>query len=221
MNIFIKHTNNIFRMHNKKINEEKKSIIDEIKKISLLIKNITLLKKLNNKTKLIKAKLNIELNELRIYKKYLINEKKILNSLKFKYLKKDKKNVKIQKEEENINNECAICLENIENEYKLDCNHKFCYECINKLIEDNKIKCPLCRNYTIIKYFEYDMEFFNYIHITDKRFSIYYDDKQIDSFNFIFDYCCISEINNFNNYKLLFLEDLKKYIYEEILNNNI
>ena len=44
----------------------------------------------------------------------------------------------------NIERECSICLDNIEekNKYSLQCNHIFHKECISKLL--NKF-CPLCR----------------------------------------------------------------------------
>ena len=50
------------------------------------------------------------------------------------------------------NNECSICLENIEKEnmYITECCHKFCNECFqnwSKICKDQKndVKCPTCR----------------------------------------------------------------------------
>ena len=44
----------------------------------------------------------------------------------------------------NSDNECSICLDNIEekNKYSLQCNHIFHKECISKLLYNS---CPLCR----------------------------------------------------------------------------
>ena len=42
--------------------------------------------------------------------------------------------------------ECSICFSNIRKKKKLDCNHEFCEECINKWTNQyNKESCPLCR----------------------------------------------------------------------------
>lgn len=56
-----------------------------------------MLKKLNMNTKLVKAKLNKDLYELREYKKCQIYDKKELISLKFKYLKNKKQKIYVQK----------------------------------------------------------------------------------------------------------------------------
>jgi len=47
-----------------------------------------------------------------------------------------------------MNQECPICLEIINNESicKTSCNHFFCSECLEHLINNKKISCPLCRN---------------------------------------------------------------------------
>lgn len=42
------------------------------------------------------------------------------------------------------NEECSICLTNIINIGKLNCDHKFCYDCINHWSATNGL-CPLCR----------------------------------------------------------------------------
>ncbi|AYV76966.1 MAG: hypothetical protein Barrevirus6_4 [Barrevirus sp.] len=42
--------------------------------------------------------------------------------------------------------ECPICLEEVKEAIKLICNHLFCEGCIEKLKNDDEIKCPLCRN---------------------------------------------------------------------------
>ncbi len=39
-------------------------------------------------------------------------------------------------------NNCSICLEELNEYISLKCNHKFHSECVNKLLEKN---CPLCR----------------------------------------------------------------------------
>lgn len=45
---------------------------------------------------------------------------------------------------------CPICLEAFdESKTTTNCNHNFCSVCIEELMENNKIECPMCR--TIIK----------------------------------------------------------------------
>jgi ATP-dependent DNA helicase PIF1 len=44
--------------------------------------------------------------------------------------------------------ECPICLEDMEKPYITNCNHKYCLECITRLINSSYTKtssCPLCR----------------------------------------------------------------------------
>ena len=46
--------------------------------------------------------------------------------------------------------ECAICLDNMENPMKQSCGHIFCKTCIIKMMEFRKsqkaLNCPLCRS---------------------------------------------------------------------------
>lgn len=47
-----------------------------------------------------------------------------------------------------INFECPVCLEEIKkiNMLKqLDCDHIFCVTCINKIKDNDNVKCPICR----------------------------------------------------------------------------
>ena len=46
------------------------------------------------------------------------------------------------------NFECPVCLESetVINVKKLECAHIFCHSCVSKMIVDNGIRCPLCRN---------------------------------------------------------------------------
>ena len=57
-----------------------------------------------------------------------------------------------------FNNECPICLSPVdENDYKLDCNHRFHLNCLQKAFYNNIIEgvisnsCPLCRK--VINYY--------------------------------------------------------------------
>ena len=47
-----------------------------------------------------------------------------------------------------MNNDCVICLENInkDNLIKLNCKHMFHKDCILTLIKKRNRKCPLCRH---------------------------------------------------------------------------
>lgn len=42
--------------------------------------------------------------------------------------------------------ECPVCYEDVNEVLKLECNHLFCKVCVEKLKQNNQIKCPLCRN---------------------------------------------------------------------------
>lgn len=42
---------------------------------------------------------------------------------------------------------CPICLESFgENITTTNCNHMFCDNCFNELLNNNKVECPLCRS---------------------------------------------------------------------------
>jgi len=52
---------------------------------------------------------------------------------------------------------CPICLEEgIDNMIITNCNHKYCETCIEELLNNNKVECPLCR--TIIKEYSNETE---------------------------------------------------------------
>jgi len=49
---------------------------------------------------------------------------------------------------EEFDKECPICLEDMDKPYITNCNHKYCLECITRLINSSHTKtasCPLCR----------------------------------------------------------------------------
>jgi len=43
---------------------------------------------------------------------------------------------------------CSIHQDTLENPSTLHCGHNFCIECLYRVIENKKIKCPLCKNVT-------------------------------------------------------------------------
>ena len=57
-----------------------------------------------------------------------------------------------------MNSECSICLSIISNDnYCItNCNHTYCYNCLNGWFEKKKISCPNCREN--IKSFSYNNE---------------------------------------------------------------
>jgi len=65
-----------------------------------------------------------------------------------------------------VNTLCNICFSNNIN-IKTECNHYFCNNCIEKLLNKNKLSCPHCRNDLSLKKLTYIMESKNDI-ITDK-----------------------------------------------------
>ena len=42
-------------------------------------------------------------------------------------------------------NKCSICLEEIINKSTTNCNHSFCFNCLNEWLSKNKNTCPICR----------------------------------------------------------------------------
>lgn len=42
-------------------------------------------------------------------------------------------------------NKCSICLEEIINKSTTNCNHSFCFDCLNEWLSKNKNTCPICR----------------------------------------------------------------------------
>ena len=65
-----------------------------------------------------------------------------------------------------VNTLCNICFSNNIN-IKTECNHFFCNNCIENLLNKNKVSCPHCRNELSLKKLTYIMEYKNDI-ITDK-----------------------------------------------------
>ena len=66
-----------------------------------------------------------------------------------------------------MNNECSICLLNINNDDLCitSCNHNFCYNCLKQWIDKKKKTCPNCRKE--IEYFKYNNEINRLIYIPD------------------------------------------------------
>uniref|UniRef100_A0A2S2NFS6 E3 ubiquitin-protein ligase n=1 Tax=Schizaphis graminum TaxID=13262 RepID=A0A2S2NFS6_SCHGA len=52
-----------------------------------------------------------------------------------------------QVENEEIFEICIICCENLINVITIPCRHKFCRECIERWMQENHQRCPLCRDY--------------------------------------------------------------------------
>jgi len=48
-------------------------------------------------------------------------------------------------EKDNSITTCAICMEDSENNVKLECKHSFCTECIQKWLLKKSDTCPTCR----------------------------------------------------------------------------
>jgi len=49
-----------------------------------------------------------------------------------------------------INDQCSICLEDIQNEVQLICSHSYCAKCIicylKQTYKASRVRCPLCRS---------------------------------------------------------------------------
>ncbi|CAI6361153.1 unnamed protein product [Macrosiphum euphorbiae] len=52
-----------------------------------------------------------------------------------------------QDENEEIFEICIICCEEISNVVTIPCRHRFCRRCIERWMQGNNVRCPLCRSY--------------------------------------------------------------------------
>ena len=54
-----------------------------------------------------------------------------------------------------MNNICSICLSNINRDElcHTDCNHRFCFDCLDEWFNNKTITCPNCRGH--IKSYRY------------------------------------------------------------------
>jgi hypothetical protein len=72
------------------------------------------------------------------------NNKELLDRLKNTICEYRKATLEAMKRQSEIN--CCICFHDKEVSGELACGHKFCFECINKIVfESNRNNCPLCR----------------------------------------------------------------------------
>lgn len=68
-------------------------------------------------------------------------------SNKKKYIKTENEEIPNEKDISKTIN-CPICYDDVKFSYVTNCNHHFCYNCIDKLISkstNNKMTCPICR----------------------------------------------------------------------------
>lgn len=68
-------------------------------------------------------------------------------------------NVENSSENNNEEEDCPICHENLKNTVELDCSHKFCAKCIMDYYSTTKpnLSCPLCRkNIRLINILKYN-----------------------------------------------------------------
>lgn len=64
--------------------------------------------------------------------------------------------------------DCSICLDEInsENICVTECNHKYCKDCLEKLLSNENLNCPMCRRK--IKKFTYLGEIHKLVYIIKK-----------------------------------------------------
>tara|TARA_B100000029_G_C17190438_1_gene820395 strand:- start:336 stop:686 length:351 start_codon:yes stop_codon:yes gene_type:complete len=65
--------------------------------------------------------------------------------------------------------DCPICLKHI-NDIELsitNCNHNFCYTCLNNWFQKNKKTCPMCREN--IDFFKYNNEINRIIYVNSNN----------------------------------------------------
>ena len=48
--------------------------------------------------------------------------------------------------------DCSVCLESVQKQVKLDCDHKFCKKCIYHWVCIGNLTCPMCRSVIIDKH---------------------------------------------------------------------
>ena len=116
---------------------------------------------------------------------------------------------------------CSICLQDIKYGKKINCSHKFCYECIKKWYKKSK-QCPICRSIFDLSNFHHYNTRYNYFHqnreyIINKMKllmidfnELEYDDK-IDRFEEILKYVFDNKILLKNKkFKLAVIEKIDK-----------
>jgi hypothetical protein len=83
-----------------------------------------------------------------------------------------------------MDNECSICLENIDiNDLKiLSCNHKFHADCINEWIKKKPI-CPYCRKF-LKSFFETKINYY----IFKRQCNIFIEEDDFRKVTFVYNY---------------------------------
>jgi hypothetical protein len=194
------------------------------------------------------------------FKKYVITNKLVYNILEcivfrnyaYKLFKLNTINI-IENSSLNLNNFeitntkivntlCNICFSNNIN-IKTDCKHYFCNNCIEKLLNKNKIACPYCRSELNMKDLSYIMEYKNdiithKINISNKikylikkssksnMLILSNNDKTIKYLKTIYNFMDLetSDIHNINdtyncNNNIYFLEKMSNYNFIELYNS--
>lgn len=105
------------------------------------ISNTEIINEINN---LITERLH---NEIMLF---LINRDDASYYLFYGEENQSKKNTLTQEQFEKLEKDtsittCAICMEDSENNVKLECKHSFCTECIQKWLLKKSDTCPICR----------------------------------------------------------------------------
>ena len=143
-----------------------------------------------------------------------------------------------------LNNVCNICCNNKIN-IKTICNHYFCSDCISKILNKNKLKCPYCRESNTLNTLTYlvksKIDILNdktninnkYKYLIKKSMKndisiIYNDDDKIKTFKNLYKFmnfkpsiCNISNIENINKPNIYFLDNKSKYDINTISNTLI
>lgn len=69
-----------------------------------------------------------------------------LREFEAKVIEGERKWTKVEKWlEEGESVECDICFENVKYVLRLDCKHELCENCLEKIKENDCVKCPFCR----------------------------------------------------------------------------
>jgi len=78
-----------------------------------------------------------------------------------------------------MNTTCSICLSKIkrENLCITNCNHKYCYRCLNNWLEKKKVTCPYCR--TTIQFYKHNNQITRIICIDNTTEPIIIEQRRI------------------------------------------
>ncbi|XP_060813374.1 breast cancer type 1 susceptibility protein homolog isoform X2 [Bombus pascuorum] len=95
--------------------------------------------------------------------------------------------------------QCTICLHTISNPVKTLCGHRFCYQCIQTLLQSKNALCPLCNHAIQRRNISKDEHMVLYIDGLQKLIEAVQSDSGIDILSHLSTPCCIQQSESPDN----------------------